>query len=533
MAIIYSYPIEATPTTSDYLLGTSISGDNKPTKSFTIASLAALVSANAGTGTVTNVATANSTFINMTGGPISTSGTLQASLSASGSPSNSTFLRGDNTWAPATSTGSPNISVLDEGSTITTAVESLNFTGGGVTASASGNDVTVNIPAPTSAVSSLIAGTGISVDQATGDVTVTNTGVTSLIAGTNITLNPTSGIGNVTINATNNPGTVQSVIPGSGLQLDSGTLISNPAIGIEYDGSNNYILVGKTSGATPATVPTTDDFIPFHQLASNNIKTSTFGTIPATAMPLVEQYIDAGDANTIKNTTDDKTTTPKVTKIVTLTVAQYAAATKDANTLYIVIDNADACTETTTNFTIDTAGPPGITGGTAGVDYTLETKVNGVVAASFVSCEGESYEVITTATPAAGKYFSTPVTGNTTSGTSGAPGGSPYAVTQSLTGVIADNPTPTITATLQIVYDIQGGPNPTVTGDDTGSTASAVPGSTELDVNGKFTTTANLPAGYAWTSGPTVVPPGGGASYKIYGSQTVVTTITGTLELQP
>ena len=171
MAIIYSYPIEATPTTSDLLLGTSVADDNKPTKTFTIASLAALVSANAGTGTVTNVATANSTFIDMTGGPISTSGTLQASLSASGTPSNSTFLRGDNTWAPATSTGSPNIAVLDEGTSITTAVESLNFTGGGVTASASGNDVTVNIPAPTSAVSRLIAGTGISVDQATGHVT--------------------------------------------------------------------------------------------------------------------------------------------------------------------------------------------------------------------------------------------------------------------------------------------------------------------------------------------------------------------------
>ena len=241
MAIIYSYPIEATPTTSDLLLGTSVADDNKPTKTFTIASLAALVTVSGGTGTVTNVATSPSTFINMTPASISTSGTLQASLSASGTPSNTTFLRGDNTWAPATSTGSPNIAVLDEGSSITTAVESLNFTGGGVTASASGNDVTVNIPAPTSAVSSLIAGTGISVDQATGDVTVTNTGVTSLIAGTNITLNPTSGIGNVTINATNNPGTVQSVIPGSGLQLDSGTLISNPAIGIEYDGSNNYI----------------------------------------------------------------------------------------------------------------------------------------------------------------------------------------------------------------------------------------------------------------------------------------------------
>ena len=521
MAIIYSYPIEATPTTSDLLLGTSVADDNKPTKTLTIASLAALVSANAGTGTVTNVATANSTFIDMTGGPISTSGTLQASLSASGTPSNSTFLRGDNTWAPATSTGSPNIAVLDEGTSITTAVESLNFTGGGVTASASGNDVTVNIPAPTSAVSSLIAGTGISVDQATGDVTVTNTGVTSLIAGTNITLNPTSGVGNVTINATNNPGTVQSVIPGSGLQLDSGTLTSNPAIGIEYDGSNNYILVGKTSGAAPATVPTTDDFIAFNQLASSNVKTSTFGTIPATAMPLIEQYIDDGDANTIKNTTDDKTTTPKVTKIVTLTDTEYAALTpKDANTLYIAIADATKCTAQT--MTLATTN--NITGGTAGVEYTLSGDTNGATA---IGCEGEEYSFTTIATPAAGYYFSTPVTGLTVTGDITNPGAS---VAQTLAGVIAANPTPTITATLQVVYDVQGGPNPTVTGNDTGDTQTAAPGSTSLLVNGFSTSATTPPGGYAWKAGsPTVVQ----ASGTIYGSQTVVTTVSGTLELQP
>ena len=84
-------------------------------------------------------------------------------------------------------------------------------------------------------------------DQATGDVTVTNDGVTSIVAGTNISLTPTSGLGNVVINALNNPGTVQSAIPGNGLQLDSGTLTSNPTLGVEYDGSNNYILVGKNS----------------------------------------------------------------------------------------------------------------------------------------------------------------------------------------------------------------------------------------------------------------------------------------------
>jgi len=51
------------------------------------------------TGTVTSVGTSNSTFISGSGGPITTSGSLTYSLSATGTPSSSTYLRGDNTWA--------------------------------------------------------------------------------------------------------------------------------------------------------------------------------------------------------------------------------------------------------------------------------------------------------------------------------------------------------------------------------------------------------------------------------------------------
>jgi len=534
MAIIYSYPVEATPTTSDLLLGTSVAADNKPTKSFTIASLAALVSANAGTGTVTNVATANSTFINMTGGPISTSGILQASLSASGTPSSTTFLRGDNTWAPATSTGSPNISVLDEGTEIVTAVESLNFTGAGVDVTASGNVAVIDIPSPTGAVTSLIASTGISVDQATGDVTVSNTGITSLIAGTNITLSPATGLGNVVINATNNPGTVQSVVPGNGLQLDSGVLTSNPVLGMEYDGSNNYILVGKSSGATPAAVTTSDDFIAYNQLSSSEVKTTTFATLPTTALPLVKQYIDDGDANTIKNTNDTFNTTATINNIVTLTDVEYAnlvaAAATNPNTLYIAILDVNKCSPLTVNFATTTTGIIDETGATApGGDYTLVTRVNGVIASSITGCTDEAYEVVTTATPAAGYYFEEALTGNTTTGLISAT----TPVTQTLVGKVYPNPTPEIEATLLIVYDVQGGPNPTVTGTGTdggvtGDTQTAAPGSTSLVVNGFVTNASTPPGGYTWKAGsPTVVQ----ASGTIYGSQTVITTVTGTLEL--
>ena len=506
MAIIYSYPTEATPTTSDLLLGTSIENDSKPTKTFTIASLAALVSANAGTGTVTGVSTANSTFINMTGGTINVSGTLQASLSASGTPSNATFLRGDNTWSPATSTGSPNVAILDELTTITSAATSINFTGAGVTGNAVGNDVTISIPAATSAVTSInvAAQDGISVNQSTGDVEVTNTGVLSLTAGSNITLSGTTG--NVVINAQNNPGTVQSILPGNGLQLDSGVLTANPTIGVEYEGSNNYILVKSSAAA-----PTLNDFIPFSQLSSSAVKTSTFGTIPMAALPLVQSYIDTGDENTVSNSTDDKVTTAKITNVITLTSVEYSGITPDPGTLYIITPASTSYTVTlspVTNNIIDaTPGAP---------NYTITGNVSGD---TIDGIAGEPYEFITTVTPGAGYYFSTPVSGNVVSGTIA----STTAVGQTLAGELKAVPSPAIVATLLVVTDIQGGPASeyTIAGDLTGAT--------QRGGSYTFATTCTLNggSGYTFTSGPTIT----NATGTITGSQTVVTTITGTLAL--
>jgi hypothetical protein len=57
------------------------------------------VTISGGSGTVTSVATANGTFVNVTGGTITTSGTITGDLSATGTKDNTTFLRGDNVWA--------------------------------------------------------------------------------------------------------------------------------------------------------------------------------------------------------------------------------------------------------------------------------------------------------------------------------------------------------------------------------------------------------------------------------------------------
>ena len=509
MAIIYSYPLDNTPAAEDLLLGTSIANGNA-TKSYTIASLVGLVDTQGGTGTVQRISTANSTFISMAGGPVTTAGTLTASLSAAGTPSNNTFLRGDNTWSPATTTGSANIEVFDEGASITTAVNSFNFIGTGAVATAVGNAVTINVPTAANAITSIIGGTGITVDQPVGEVTITNSGVLSLVAGSNITLTQAAGV--FTINASNNPGTVQSVVAGSGLKLESavGTITTNPTIGIEYLGSNNYILIGQSIA-----IATENDSIAFNQLTSSNVKTTTFSTLPMVALPLVKTYIDAGDLNVVKNNTDTFNTTATVNNVVTLTSAEYTAlAAKNVNTLYIL----DAATPPAALVVTLTPVTNSISGPAAG--YTI----TGAVANDTVSgIIGEPYTFTTIVTPAAGYYFSTSVAGNIVSGTIAATAN----IAQTLTGTVALLPTPAVTATLQVVTNIQGGPSSAyIIG---GNTTGAISTGTAPHTYTFATTISNPPSNnaYTWLVAPVIT----NATGTISGSQTVITTITGTLQL--
>ena len=526
MAIIYSYPLDTTPQTGDLLLGTSIA-DGNATKSYTIASLVGLVDTQGGTGTVQSVSTTNSTFITIQGAdptPITTSGTLQASLSAAGTPSATTFLRGDNTWAPASTTGSPNIEVLDEGASITTAVNSFNFIGTGATATAVGNAVTINVPSLANAVTSIIGGNGISVDQATGDVTVTNDGVLSLIAGTNITLTQAAGV--FTINASNNPGTVQSVVAGNGLVLESiaSTITTNPTIGVQYTGSNNYILIGESTA-----VATENDIIAFNQLTSSNVKTTNFSTLPITALPLVKTYIDAGDINVVKN---ENAITPalgfnstaSINNVVTLTSAEYTAigaGNYDVNSLYILDATTPPAalvitlTPVNNNIIDVTVGAP---------NYAITGNVQGDTISGII---GEPYTFTTIVKPSAGYYFSVPVAGDIVSGTIAATANQ----AQTLTGTLLAVPTPAVTATLQVVTNIQGGPASAYTlgGNLTNAVVTGV-----APLAYTFATTISNPPSnnaYTWLVAPVITNATSASQGTLSGSQTVITTITGTLQL--
>lgn len=523
MAIIYSYPLDTTPQTADLLLGTSIA-DGNATKSYTIASLVGLVNTQGGTGTVQSVSTTNSTFITIQGAnptPITTSGTLVASLSASGTPSVTTFLRGDNTWAPATSTGSAQITVSNKGDQISSDVDSINFTGLGVEAdlTAGTNDVIVNVKEATSPVTSLQPVVpGIALSSTVGDVTITNTGVTSIIAGANVNIASTgaAGTGNVTLNAINNPGTVQSVIAGDGLTITAGTDTTNPSIGVQTTGSNNYVLRSKVNTSIIST-----DFIPYNQTSSNNIKTTTISTIPITALPLVKTYIDTGDAGSVKNSTDTYTSTAIINNVITILASTYNAGgfVPNPNTLYILDAGAGSTPVTVTLNTIN-----GILGGVAGAAYDITGNVTGN---QLSGVPGEAYTFTSIITPKEDFYFTIPASGMVAQGVFPAANAT---ITQNLGGTVAAAPIPTITATLLVVANIQGGPADgsgfTITGSQTGATSVASANSTSLDVTGLFTTSCTASTGFTFPVAPIITPP----TNTINGSQTVVTTITGTLQ---
>jgi hypothetical protein len=541
MSIIYSYP-GSTPTAEDLLIGTDVSNENT-TVSYTMGQVAALVGQIASAGTVTSVQLATDAFLTATGGPITgpAPGTITIGLAQNGgTPSATTFYRGDGQWAiPTTNSG---VSISSDGAELTNSVTSINFSGDGVFASSQGGVVDVQIQGPQNVVEKITTGVGVSVTPTTGVGTVQliNTGVTSIVEGVGISISPTGGTGAVTITANNtNVGSVVSVSAGVGLKLQgTGVSTVNPTLAVDLVGNNNYIEVSEA-----ATVADPLDYIAFNHLGGNtagDVKTTTFESIPVTALTAVKTYIDAnsgggtnGDAITHtfdKSASGFSGTVPIANQIVTLTELEYTnLGTKDPNFLYLTIANpaTPPVTETVT-LALDVTGVgPAALLGPSGFTVTGaqngDTKGPGLI--------GTPYTFNSGATVNASYYFSTAVSVNqpTRNFIAGV-----TSVTNTMTATIAQRVANTVTVTLaangSLGSNTAGGEG-TIwnwTRDGGGS----LPGDTQADIgslNYSFTLIAkiidqNL---YQWNSPFTNASP---PTVTEAGTATVDQTVTGSVD---
>lgn len=149
MAVIYSYPTKGTPVNDDLIL-ISDSADSNSTKQIKVGDLPGVSGAGVSSITIahgTSTGIADALEVNSPTGAVTVTTNKYAGASNVGyvpdGGSNTTFLRGDGTWVAPSGTA---LIVEDEGVQIAAAADKINFTGVGVTASAVGNDVTVNVP---------------------------------------------------------------------------------------------------------------------------------------------------------------------------------------------------------------------------------------------------------------------------------------------------------------------------------------------------------------------------------------------------
>jgi hypothetical protein len=502
MAIIKSYP-SGTLKLTDYLIASDLSTENA-TRNFKVSEVVNTILASLGIGTVTSISTSNSDFITLTGGPITTTGTLTSSLSASGTPSTLTYLRGDGTWSEPGPTPT-DIYTQGNGIPLTTDTASWNFTGTGVVASATNNNVTIDIPGLLSTVDSVVNGTGITAsgttttNPSTGDVTVTNAGTTQLTAGNSVALSSTTG--NITISTTANAGTVIAVNEGLGIDVTNTT--TNAIVDVDYAGLDNYIRSQPDEGQEDNWTDTSgqNDVITFNQLTSGVVKTAKFNSIPNTSLTSITSTVDTADDGKIKNI-DTYTNVWKNTQVVTLTLSEYNSICPgvncDNNTLYLILGAG-------TTFTVNLvySGWTNVTLSSGGVApasaYNVLTEVDDgsgfVTASSITGIAGINYTFRTTITAINGYTLVSGPSGNTTSGTISANA----TETQTITAVLDPPPVSNCVVTLTISDQTTGvgAGQFTISGNQTGD-QTTVPQGTQYT----FSSTATANSNYRFNTGP-------------------------------
>ena len=326
MAVIYSYP-KATPTASDLLIGTltsDASGEN-PTKTFSISDIIGLVPAAGTGGTVTSIGLTNTdNFLTISNSPITTSGNISIDLTNNGgTPSATTFYRGDGQWAVPPNT------------------VPYTYT---LTSVANAPNIDINLTDNLSAVSfvKLINGAGINMTSVNNQITIANTGVNNIVGSTFINIDSSTATAPIaSLSATGTPSgttylrgdnTWATIAAGGTMSSwtllgDTGTENIVEAESVKIKGDTGVsVAVADNGGVAEATISLAST-VPTSIVAGSNVQVSGTGAVTVAA------------ANALSNATQTSSQAT-ITDVISLTAAEYAAiggGNYDANTLYIVI----------------------------------------------------------------------------------------------------------------------------------------------------------------------------------------------------
>ena len=310
-------------------------------------------------GTVTSVDTGNSTFISGSGGPITSSGSLTYSLSATGTPDSTKYLRGDNTWSAISGIYSWDIAG-DTGSETIVNGDTVTFAGGTnvTTAYDTGtNTLTIN---STDQYVGTVTSVGLSMPSA---FTVTNSPVTSsgtlTVTGAGTTSQYVDGTGALQTFPTNDNYQYWTLTDGS-----TSTNITSTATAT-FQGTTNEVEVAESSGTITIGLP--DDVTITGELTVSGTGQSSFGgqvTIPTTPVASTDAaskaYVDnavtgalvyQGGYNASTNTPNlDTTSNIAVNKGWTYTVtADGSFFTEQVRVGDVIIANQDIPANDATN----------------------------------------------------------------------------------------------------------------------------------------------------------------------------------------
>tara|TARA_Y100000768_G_C23991223_1_gene693426 strand:+ start:1683 stop:4001 length:2319 start_codon:yes stop_codon:yes gene_type:complete len=266
-------------------------------------------------GTVTSVATSNGTFVDVSGGTITTTGTITADLSASGTPGATTFLRGDNQWATPAGAYTDWKLKGDGGTAVDVGDgETVNFIGeAGLDASAvSGSPNTLTykldlheLSAVTPVSADFIAGVD-STDNTTkkfliSNLPFTNTSGTvtsvglSMPSAFSVSSSPVTSSGTIAVTGagtasqvvlgngslgTLTVGTVTSVSAGAGIKISAGSVSVNPTIAVDYSATG---IINDATGMTGQAEPD-DEIILADDSASGAVRKASLVDIPLTSL---------------------------------------------------------------------------------------------------------------------------------------------------------------------------------------------------------------------------------------------------------